>query len=602
MNGNRSFPNTHQSSLSPEEERRRADEINTAALEAGLSGDPRQMIELSTEARRISRLAGYLRGVADSWLNAGIGWLKLENTQQALDDFQRALTIYERIENIPCIIETLGHLGNLYRSQNSLEIALQCYTDALRACEASKNFGRITGLHISVGDVQADLHQYDDAIESFLKALSLARELGEPDLIADSMHRLADVYLATGRHTEAVQYYHEVHGLQRDATHTLELAHALSGMARAHSALLHFEDAIDAHQKALEIYVALKNDRQAAFTLTSIAHIKQRMSLYDEAAELCLRALALAGKIGEDEVLLQIHRQFSEVYGAANKHEEALAHYRHYVELQENLLKTQRDSAFEALQQCYKLEQVTKERENISRRIIEWEHKALRMHITPHFLFNSLNSIQYFLLNSDHAMAHRYLSKFSQLMRKTLEMSRQPLVPIQDELESIELYALLEQLRFENKLSYKLNVDKSIRGEHIYVPPMILRPYIENSIWRSVQSAAVSKGTVTLSVDLDEDRNVRYTISDNGHAQPHNYPIEQIAALEEGHEFGIHLVRDHLKLLGQISGETITVIENFPVDGNGLSIGKEVEITLPRTLHPDLLEKKAFLFGMDIMY
>jgi tetratricopeptide (TPR) repeat protein len=602
MSGNKSFPNTTQSSLSPETARLEADELNEQAREAGLAGKPRMMIDLSVEARHIAKQAGYLRGVADSWKNAGVAWLKLDNLQQALDDFQRALAIYERIENAPAIIETLEHLGDLYRTQNSLEIALRCYSDALQACEQSRSLGKVTHLYIAIGDVQAELHQYEDSIHSFLKALALAKDRNETATLAHAMHRLADIYLITGRHTEAVKYYTEVSALQPENSHTPDLARALSGMARAHTALLHFENALDAYERALEIYTALKNDREAAFTLANIAHIKQRMSLYEEAADLCFRAMKVAEKIDEDEVLLQIHKQFSEVYGAANKHEEALTHYRHYVELQENLLKTQRDSAFEALQQCYKTEQLTKERESISRRIIDWEHKALRMHITPHFLFNSLNSIQYFLLNSDHAMAHKYLSKFAQLMRKTLEMSRLPLIPIHDELECIELYALLEQLRFENKLEFSLKTDKNIRGKHIFVPPMILRPFIENSIWRSVQSADTQKGFVRLAVGLESDGNVRYTIEDNGYAEPHHYPPEQIAALEEGHEFGIHLVRDHLKLLARITGESISVVENFPVDSDGESLGKRVDITLPTTLHPDMLEKKAFLYGMDLMY
>ena len=118
----------------------------------------------------------------------------------------------------------------------------------------------------------------------------------------------------------------------------------------------------------------------------------------------------------------------------------------------------------------------------IQKQVFELEQKSLRLQMNPHFLFNSLNSIQSFVIEKDTDKAIYYLSRFSQLMRLILMNSQQSFVVLQQELKVIKLYLDLERLRFDDVFSYIIEVDPDIEDEFIAIPPMIIQPYIENAI------------------------------------------------------------------------------------------------------------------------
>jgi LytS/YehU family sensor histidine kinase len=107
---------------------------------------------------------------------------------------------------------------------------------------------------------------------------------------------------------------------------------------------------------------------------------------------------------------------------------------------------------------------------------------ALRSQMNPHFIFNSLNSIQHFITTHEKEEALHYLSKFSKLIRKILENSRQNTVSVSNELELLKLYIQLEQLRFSNKFDYHISIDEKIDIENTEIPPLLIQPYIENAI------------------------------------------------------------------------------------------------------------------------
>ena len=103
--------------------------------------------------------------------------------------------------------------------------------------------------------------------------------------------------------------------------------------------------------------------------------------------------------------------------------------------------------------------------------------------MNPHFFFNSLNSINGFIATHDARAANKYLSDFSRLMRTVLDHSQQDIVSLATELEVVKLYVKLEHFRFGDKFDYELNVDPELNQDQLEIPPMLVQPYIENSIW-----------------------------------------------------------------------------------------------------------------------
>lgn len=114
------------------------------------------------------------------------------------------------------------------------------------------------------------------------------------------------------------------------------------------------------------------------------------------------------------------------------------------------------------------------------------EMQALRAQMNPHFIFNSLNSINMFILENDKQRAAEYLTKFSRLMRLILENSQEPFIPIEKELEALELYLQLESLRFEERFKYKISVENDMDVTAVKVPPLIIQPFAENAIWHGL--------------------------------------------------------------------------------------------------------------------
>ena len=113
--------------------------------------------------------------------------------------------------------------------------------------------------------------------------------------------------------------------------------------------------------------------------------------------------------------------------------------------------------------------------------------KSLRSQMNPHFIFNSLNSVNSFIARNDERSANKFLSEFSRLMRAVLDNSKHEFIPLTREIEILELYLNLEHFRFQDKFDYMFEVSPELEQEAFSVPPMLIQPYIENAIWHGLR-------------------------------------------------------------------------------------------------------------------
>ena len=144
----------------------------------------------------------------------------------------------------------------------------------------------------------------------------------------------------------------------------------------------------------------------------------------------------------------------------------------------------------------------------------ELKMTALQSQMNPHFLFNSLNSINNFIIKSDVEKASDYITKFSKLIRVILNSSSSPTSTLSDELEILALYVKLEQMRVSGGFEYIVKVDDTLSLENIKVPPLFLQPFIENAIWHGIMKVEGEK-IIELTIK-EEDNNVLCIVEDNG--------------------------------------------------------------------------------------
>jgi ligand-binding sensor domain-containing protein/two-component sensor histidine kinase len=149
------------------------------------------------------------------------------------------------------------------------------------------------------------------------------------------------------------------------------------------------------------------------------------------------------------------------------------------------------------------------------RRTAELEMQALRAQINPHFIFNALNSIQHFYAQNNEREANRYLSLFSQLIRKTLHSSRSQWLLLSEELSIVNAYIELEKMRFEDSFTYSISVEPALEADRLKVPAMLLQPFIENAIIHGLRPLTDRAGQLLIKLTLSNE-DLICQIRDNG--------------------------------------------------------------------------------------
>lgn len=204
---------------------------------------------------------------------------------------------------------------------------------------------------------------------------------------------------------------------------------------------------------------------------------------------------------------------------------------------------------------------------------------SLKAQMNPHFVFNALNSIQEYIMLNEKTLANTYLGKFADLMRMTLDMSSRQEVSLQEEVKLLNLYLELEALRFEEKFSYSIIIESNVQQLSIYLPPMLIQPYIENAIKHGLLHI---KGNRILQVKfaMKSDDLLLATIEDNGIGRKRSFEMKKFR--QPMHKsFATGATQKRLELLNYNRPNEIVVKYTDMTDENGFASGTRVELSIP---------------------
>ena len=215
------------------------------------------------------------------------------------------------------------------------------------------------------------------------------------------------------------------------------------------------------------------------------------------------------------------------------------------------------------------------------RRSVQYRLASLRAQMDPHFIFNSLNSIQHFITKNDKESARGYLSKFSTLMRLILNSSREETISMSEELDTVRLYVDLERLRFDYRFDYEVIVDDQLDTDEVEIPTMLLQPYIENAIIHGLKNKVDGKGQLTMEVVLEKN-GVKVVITDNGIGREKAMEIRQ-QKLNKYKSLGMKVTQDRLSIFAKGHSKPVVTIDDlFDEDQN--PSGTRVEIFIKTNL------------------
>jgi len=208
----------------------------------------------------------------------------------------------------------------------------------------------------------------------------------------------------------------------------------------------------------------------------------------------------------------------------------------------------------------------------------ELEMQVLRAQMNPHFIFNCLSSINNFVMKNETEEATDYLTKFSRLIRTVLNNSKRAYIPLEDELEMLGLYLDMEKLRFNGAFAYSVHRDANIDAPAIFIPPLLIQPFVENAVWHGLMHKA---GAGRLDIGLTIEKNILVcTIEDNGVGRSFARSAE-CRSVKKQKSMGIQITRQRLALINGNAGmdENDFVIEDL-FDGEGHSAGTKVSLRI----------------------
>ncbi len=401
--------------------------------------------------------------------------------------------------------------------------------------------------------------KWDRAKKSFKKELAVVN-INALDRILEASNLLAQCYLKTGDVDSAKQ--------------------AIYSAANSESRIQTIIRQVSLHDMRADMYVTMADvfeksqqlDSALYFTKLANRSIQKGDSLNSE-IQLALAKVELEVNdlLNENEALITSKDMLSERVSKTKRTYKFIILSFFLATLLIGLLLYNRNQK-ENLRASLLKEQVA----NKERIAIEAELNAIRSQMNPHFMFNSLNSINEFIQNDNSENASNYLVKFSRLMRATLNYSKKKFVPLQEEIDLLKLYVELENLRFSNSIDFYLEIDDSIDTNKVEIPPMMIQPFLENAMWHGLMPKESNR---KLKVDFTRiNGNLKCVVEDNGIGRKAS---KQLRTQRPGHKSqGIGLTQRRVELLENLYGSDAN-IEVEDLYQNGTAKGTRINMVLP---------------------
>ncbi|WP_306640979.1 ligand-binding sensor domain-containing protein [Sanyastnella coralliicola] len=226
------------------------------------------------------------------------------------------------------------------------------------------------------------------------------------------------------------------------------------------------------------------------------------------------------------------------------------------------------------------IEKMEKEKLEYKSKMLSLEQQTLNSSMNRHFIFNALNSIQYYINRQDRLAANKYLSSFAKLIRKNLDSSQVNFTSLREEIERLELYLGLEHMRFKDKFEFEIHVDDEVDQESIKVPSMLLQPFLENSIWHGILPKEEC-GYIEVDIYMKGTDEVAFVITDDGIG----IDTSRAAKADRGDDHisqGMNITTGRIELLRKMTRKDVKLIGPYELKNKGKETsGTRVELILP---------------------
>lgn len=563
-----------------------------------------------------SELNEYHDGQAYALNELGRKYRNLSQFSIAVKLHQKALDIANKYDNLEFKVSSLNYLGVVYRRTSSIRTAMDYNQKALELAESVENPSESIKRSINVsvnciGNLYQKLNQYDRAKEYFQRSLILETELNNQLGQAINYQDIGACKEELGDLTGALEDYRTSLALNEKIDNDMGRVICNNAIAQIYIKQGNPREALELLEYALPKAEKLDDGFLTSPVFINLGWAKFLLKQYAEAEKDMLQGL----KIAEKKTLILEASQANHLLAELNKNqrnfEKALTYTLKAEELEEQILdentiryvndiifrydSQKRSNQIEVLAKQNEIVRLNLRKKNTTllisaivlallagifyilyrqyqlkneKKLLTLEQTMLRSQMNPHFLFNSLNSIKLYIINNEKKNAVHYLNKFSKLVRKILEASSLREIPLAEELETVELYMNIENIRFSNEIDFQIIISDEIDPHTVKIPSLILQPFLENALWHGLSSKTGEK-KIMLNIRQAADENyIHISITDNGIGRIASEEIKQNKVLKRK-SVGIDITKERLSNFSKdyLNSFNLQILDLYKADG-----------------------------------
>jgi len=602
-----------------------ADEFKTS--------NPQLMQQYANQALQLSIKIKFKSAEGNAYLNLGNANIILGNYPAALQNFSNAQAVFEKeLENNSdasnelknSLARAYGSIGIVFSEQSSYSKALQYELKALRIYEATNNPEKCARLYNNIGIVYKAQDEDFKALDYFVKCLKIQEKIGD-ETVGITTTNIGNIYLHQKNFPKAQEYYNKAQQLFAKHPNPRGLGELYNNLGLYYKMTKNPAEALKTFDKAIAEFTSIEDKFGISDTYFYIGEIYFEQNRLPEALVATNKSLVLAKELGNIEQVQNTEKRLSEIYEKQNNATESLKHFKLYniakdsvanAENIRNSVRAEMNFEFDKKEALQKKEQEKREliyteqakrhqqqvifvilfillvfgivfliynrlqlkkTLTLQKELAEYEQKALHLQMNPHFVFNCLGSISSFIVQNGTDSAIKYLSKFSKLMRLTLEYSKESLIPIDKEVESLQNYLELEQLRFNQKFDFTISKAKDIEDD-MALPPLLLQPFVENAIIHGLIPKN-ERGNIAIDFSIEKESLI-CTIRDNGIGFDKSKEIKE--TLVSVHKsMALDITKKRLEMMEASTSRKANVEIEELKDKDGEILGTKVVLILP---------------------
>ncbi len=569
----------------------------------------------------------YLFGEAYAFNQLGRKYRNISEFAKAAELHRRALLASEEAKSLEFKVYSLNMLGVVYRRTDAIKTALDYNQEALELAETVENpsDGIKRSINVSlnsIGNIYQSLEQYDLAIQQFKKSLKLEKVLGNKLGLAINNQNIGECFEEQGKLEDALKSYRISLAYNKEINQDIGVVICNNSIAQVYIKQKKTQDAIKILEPTIKKARALGDQHVTTTVYINLGWAKMQAKAFKQAEANMLKGLDLAKKYNLPNSISKSNKFLSELYAEQGDYKTSFEYYKKAQEVNDRIsndrnLRYVNDMIirYDSEKKNNQIEVLAKENEIVKlklrknqtslligtialallagifyilyrqyqlkneKQLLTLEQTMLRSQMNPHFLFNSLNSIKLYIINNEKKNAVHYLNKFSKLVRKILEASSHREISLAEELETVELYMNIENIRFSNEINFTTTISDNVDIHSSKIPSLILQPFLENALWHGLSSKDGSKN-IDLHASKDSDNFLNITITDNGVGRAAAEKIKEAKVLKRK-SVGIDITRERLANFSRDfqNSFNVEIVDLF--EENGTASGTKIILRIP---------------------